>query len=164
MVRGQANPIVSIIIDNNNNNNNNNDNIPLNGFQRQLLKWGRRKVITSTTLFRLQDLCRKVQLFSMQTTSRPWDSVHNSESPYWWDFVLEFSCYPYYRVFHKSKVSLTVLAKYFESFTISTGNEEIRFCCCCFMVLVGVINGKYPLLSGATSVGGYIPDIPGNSL
>ena len=40
MVRGQANPIVSIIIDNNNNNNNNNnnDNIPLNGFQRQLLK------------------------------------------------------------------------------------------------------------------------------
>ena len=40
MVRGQANPIVGIIIDNNNNNNNNNnnDNIPLNGFQRQLLK------------------------------------------------------------------------------------------------------------------------------
>ena len=41
MVRGQAIPIVSIIIDNNNNNNNNNndnDNIPLNGFQRQLLK------------------------------------------------------------------------------------------------------------------------------
>ena len=37
MVRGQANPIVGIIIDNNNNNNNN-DNIPLNGFQRQLLK------------------------------------------------------------------------------------------------------------------------------
>ena len=52
--------MLSIIIDNNNNNNNNNNT--LNGFQHQFLKWGRKKVFTSTASFRLQDLCRKVQL------------------------------------------------------------------------------------------------------
>ena len=44
---------------------------------------------------------------------------------------MEFSCYPYCRVVHKSKVSfrrkVSVKAKYFESFTSSKGNEEIRF-------------------------------------
>ena len=76
MVGGQVSPIISIIVDNNNNNNNNNhsnsnnnnnnnnnNNIPLNGFQHQFLKWGWRKVFTSTAAFRLQDLCREVQLF-----------------------------------------------------------------------------------------------------
>ena len=63
MVRGQVNPIISIIIDNNSNNNNNNNdnnnnnnnnnnsnnnnnnsnNIPLNGFQHQFLKLGAEK-------------------------------------------------------------------------------------------------------------------------
>ena len=62
MVGGQENLIISIIIDNNNNNNNNN-NIPLNGFVHQFLKWGRRKVVTTTAALRLQDLCRKVPLF-----------------------------------------------------------------------------------------------------
>ena len=43
-------------------NNNDNNNIPFNGFLT-FLKWGRRKVFTSTAAFRLQDLYRKVQLF-----------------------------------------------------------------------------------------------------
>ena len=58
MVAGQVNPIISIIIDNDN------DNIPLNGFQHQFLKWGRRKIFTSTAAFQLQDLCSEVQLFT----------------------------------------------------------------------------------------------------
>ena len=55
MVGGQVSPIINIIIKNNNNNNNNDDdhnddnnNNSLNGFQLQFLKWGRRKVLTST--------------------------------------------------------------------------------------------------------------------
>ena len=50
-----------------------------------------------------------------------------------WEFVLKFSCYCYlyYRIVHKSKVSfrrrVIVWGKYFESFTCSTGNQEIRF-------------------------------------
>ena len=65
MVRGQVNPVISIIIDNDNNNNNNDNsnNIPLNGFQHQFVKWGRRKVFTSTAAFWLQNLCRKVHSF-----------------------------------------------------------------------------------------------------
>ena len=43
-------------------NNNDDNNIPLNGFLT-FLKWGRRKVFTSTATFWLQDICRKVQLF-----------------------------------------------------------------------------------------------------
>ena len=42
MVKGQVNPIISIIIDDINNNNNDNSNFPLNGFQHQFLQWGRR--------------------------------------------------------------------------------------------------------------------------
>ena len=63
MVGGQVSPIISIIINNNNNNNDNNNNDnddddddnnnSLNGFQHQFLKWGRRKVLTSTVDFRL---------------------------------------------------------------------------------------------------------------
>ena len=66
MLAGQVNPIISIVIDNNNDN----DNIPLNGFQHQFLKWGRRKIFTSTAASQLQDLCREVQLF---TCGRPRD-------------------------------------------------------------------------------------------
>ena len=59
MVGGQVRPITNIIIKNNNNNNNNDDdddnddnnNNSLNGFQLQFLKWGRRKVLTSTVAF-----------------------------------------------------------------------------------------------------------------
>ena len=40
-----------------------NYSISLNSFQHQCLKWGQRKVFTSTAAFRLQDLCGKVQLF-----------------------------------------------------------------------------------------------------
>ena len=43
-------------------NNNKNNNIPLNGFLT-FLKWGWKKVFTSTAAFQLQDLYRKVQLF-----------------------------------------------------------------------------------------------------
>ena len=82
MVGGQINPIISVIIKNNNNNNNddddddndNNNNSPcsLNGFQHQFLKWGRRKVLTSTVAFRLQNLCGEVQrTLPIRTTSRP---------------------------------------------------------------------------------------------
>ena len=82
MVGGQVNPIISVIIKKNNNNNddddddndNNNNNSPcsLNGFQHQFLKWGRRKVLTSTVAFRLQNLCGEVQsTLPIRTTSRP---------------------------------------------------------------------------------------------
>ena len=64
MVRGQVNPIISIMVVNNNNNNNNDNNIPLNGFLT-FLKWGWRKVFTSAAALRLQDLYRKVQLLSL---------------------------------------------------------------------------------------------------
>ena len=64
-------------------------------------------MFTSTATFRLQD-CRKVQLFPC---GRPRDheiasitARGRSDA----DFVLEFSCYPYDRDFHKIKVSLTV--------------------------------------------------------
>ena len=43
-------------------NNNDNNNNSLNGFQHQFLKWGRRRVLTSTVAFRLQNLCSEVQL------------------------------------------------------------------------------------------------------
>ena len=43
-------------------NNNDDNNIPLNGFLT-FLKWGRRKVFTSTATFWLQDICGKVQIF-----------------------------------------------------------------------------------------------------
>ena len=120
MVGGQVNPIISVIIKNNNNNNNddddddndNNNNSPcsLNGFQHQFLKWGRRKVLTSTVAFRLQNLCGEVQsTLPIRTTSRPCRNeivfitarVRNNS-----DFVLEFSCYPYYRLVRKSQVFL----------------------------------------------------------
>ena len=73
--------IISINIGNNNNNNinNNNNNIPLNGFQHQFLKWCRRKVITSTAAFWLQDLCRKVQVF---LCGRPGDHQIVVEEPF----------------------------------------------------------------------------------
>ena len=66
-------PIISIIIKNNYNNNNNDDddddnnNNSLNGFQHQFLKWGRRKVLTSTVAFGLQNQ----RILPMRTTSRP---------------------------------------------------------------------------------------------
>ena len=64
MVGGQVSSSATTRNNNNNNNNNNfNNNIPLNGFQHQFLKWGRRKVLTSTASFRLQGLCRKVHIF-----------------------------------------------------------------------------------------------------
>ena len=65
MVGGQVSSSATTRNKNNNNSNNNNfnTNIPLNGFQHQFLKWGWRKVLTSTASFRLQGLCRKVQLF-----------------------------------------------------------------------------------------------------
>ena len=65
MVGGQVSSSATTRNKNNNNSNNNNfnTNIPLNGFQHQFLKWGWRKVLTSTVSFRLQGLCRKVQLF-----------------------------------------------------------------------------------------------------
>ena len=78
MVGGQVSPIISIIIKNNNNNNNDDDddddnnNNSLNGFQHQFLKWGRRKVLTSTEAFRLQNLCGEVQrTLPIRTNSRP---------------------------------------------------------------------------------------------
>ena len=58
--------------DDDNNNNDNNNNNSLNGFQHQFLKWGRRKVLTSTVALRLQNLCGEVQrALPMRTTSRP---------------------------------------------------------------------------------------------
>ena len=102
MVGGQVNPIISVIIKNNNNNNNddddddndNNNNSPcsLNGFQHQFLKWGRRKVLTSTVAFRLQNLCGEVQrTLPIRTTSRPCRNeivflrvrVRNNRTLYW---------------------------------------------------------------------------------
>ena len=82
MVGGQVNPIISVIIKNNNNNNNSNNddddddndnnNNSLNGFQHQFLKKGRRKVLTSTVAFRLQNLCGEIQrTLLIRTTSRP---------------------------------------------------------------------------------------------
>ena len=94
-------PIINIIIKNNNNNNNNNNddddnddnnNISLNGFQLQFLKWGRRKVLTSTVAFRLQNRCGEVQrTLPMRMTSRPCRNeivfitarVHNNRTLYW---------------------------------------------------------------------------------
>ena len=102
MVGGQVKPIISVIIKNNNNNNddddddndNNNNNSPcsLNGFQHQFLKWGRRKVLTSTVAFRLQNLCGEVQrTLPIRTTSRPYRNeivfitarVRNNRTLYW---------------------------------------------------------------------------------
>ena len=60
--RRRSKPIISIINENNNSDSNNND-IPLNSFQHQFLKWRWRKMFTSTAAFRLQDLCRKVRQF-----------------------------------------------------------------------------------------------------
>ena len=78
MVGGQVSPIISIITKNNNNNNDDDDDDDddddnsLNGFQHQFPKWGRRKVLTSTVAFRLQNLCGEVQrILPMRTTSRP---------------------------------------------------------------------------------------------
>ena len=99
MVGGQVSPIINIIIKNNNNNKNNddddnddNDNNSLNGFQLQFLKWGRRKVLTSTVAFRLQNLCGEVQrTLPIRTTSRPCRNeivfitvrVRNNRTLYW---------------------------------------------------------------------------------
>ena len=101
MVGGQVSPVISIIIKNNNKNNNNNnnndddddnDNNSVNGFQLQFLKWGRRKVLTSTVPFRLQNLCGEVQrILPMRTTSRPYRNeivfltvrVRNNRTLYW---------------------------------------------------------------------------------
>ena len=101
--------------DNNNNNNNNNfnNNIPLNGFQHQFLKWGRRKVLTSTASFRLQDLCRKVQLFLcgrhrdheiVSITAR----IRNDGILYW-------------------NLAAIRIIGFFIKIRCSRGNEEIRF-------------------------------------
>ena len=99
MVGGQVSPIISIIIKNNNNNNDDdddddddNDNNSVNGFPHQFLKWGRRKVLTSTVPFRLQNLCGEVQrILPMRTTSRPCRKeivfitvrVRNNRTLYW---------------------------------------------------------------------------------
>ena len=97
MEGGQVSPIINIIIKNNSNNNNNNDdddndNNSLNGFQLQFLKWGRRKVLTSTVAFRLQNRCGEVQrTLPMRTTSRPCRNeivfitvrVRNNRTLYW---------------------------------------------------------------------------------
>ena len=126
MVGGQVNPIISIIIDNNDNNNDNdNDNsnnsnnnnyyyyyyyyyyycnysISLNSFQHQCLKWGRRKVFTSTAAFRLQDLCGKVQLF---LCGRPRDhEILSITARVRCDGILYWNLAAI-RVFSKSKVS-----------------------------------------------------------
>ena len=93
MVGGQVRPITNIIIKNNNNNNNNNDdddnddnnNNSLNGFQLQFLKWGRRKVLTSTVALEVQ------RTLPMRTTSRPCRNeivfitvrVRNNRTLYW---------------------------------------------------------------------------------
>ena len=100
MVGGQVRPITNIIIKNNNNNNNNDDdddnddnnNNSLNGFQLQFLKWGRRKVLTSTVAFRPQNRCGEEQrTLPMRTTSRPCRNeivfitvrVRNNRTLYW---------------------------------------------------------------------------------
>ena len=96
MVGGQVSPIINIIIKNNNNNNNNDDdddnddnddnnNNSLNGFQLQFLKWGRRKVLTSTVALEVQ------RTLPMRTTSRPCRNeivfitvrVRNNRTLYW---------------------------------------------------------------------------------
>ena len=90
MEGGQVSPIINIIIKNNSNNNNNNDdddndNNSLNGFQLQFLKWGRRKVLTSTLALEVQ------RTLPMRTTSRPCRNeivfitvrVRNSRTLYW---------------------------------------------------------------------------------
>ena len=95
MVGGQVSPIISLIIKNNNNNNDDDDddnNNSLNGFQHQFLKWGHRKVLTSTVVFRLQNLCGEVQrILPMRTTSRQCRNeivfitvrVRNNRTLYW---------------------------------------------------------------------------------
>ena len=101
MVGGQVSPIINIIIKNNNNNNNNDDddnddnnNNSLNGFQLQFLKWGRRKVLTSTVAFWLQNRCGEFEVqrtLPMRTTSRPCRNeivfitvrVRNNRTLYW---------------------------------------------------------------------------------
>ena len=52
--RRTSKPIISIIIDNNSDNNYSTELI-----SAPILKWGRRKVFTSTAAFRLPDLCRE---------------------------------------------------------------------------------------------------------
>ena len=116
--RRTSNPTISIITDNNNNNNNNDNNknndnnISHNNYNdsdndsnNKILNFSSGGGGEGGRMESVHINCGLPAIFVDKYNSSFADdlenmrySVHNSESPLYWEFAFEFTCYPYYRV------------------------------------------------------------------